>query len=239
VRRGFNELPIVDLGNRTIPHPLSSRTDELYLGDLDDIESLILAYRYGVFPWFEIGRQAVFYAPFFRYVILPEEIKIPKSINSYFNQTKFSITLDTAFDEVITNCQNIPRHGRIETWISDRFVKSYKKLHTMGYAHSVEVWDRDHNLVGGLYGVALGNVFHGESMFSKASNASRFALISLSKMLADKGFSTIDCQMINPFLETFGGVEVDKYVFHKLMQLNLFEPDHQGSWTDWTVNHQQ
>lgn len=216
----------------TMPHPLMADENGLLCYALmDDPETLLTCYRFGIFPWFNFGKIGAFFFPEKRYVIPPGEVKVPKSIRSFFNQNKFTVTFDTCFTEVIKACSEVKRKGESSTWISDQFLQVYSQLHQMGFAHSVEVWQQD-KLVGGLYGVATGKVFSGESMFSYVSNASRFALISLARVLEKNEFSLIDCQVYNPFLESFGGEEISSKLFYNHMKKNLLQPDWCGSWSN-------
>ena len=150
-------------------------------GDLS-LERLLLAYKSGIFPWFEDDEPILWWAPDERMVLFFEDLKISKSMRNVLNQNKFKVTFNTAFKEVISNCKKIVRKDQPGTWITDEMVEAYCKLHEIGVAKSVEVW-LDKELVGGLYGVDLGHVFCGESMFSKVSNASKVAFIHLVKFL--------------------------------------------------------
>jgi leucyl/phenylalanyl-tRNA--protein transferase len=141
----------------------------------------------------------------------------------------FSITFDTCFLDVINHCRFITRKGQFGTWITDEIVTTYHELHKMGYAHSVEVW-KEGTLVGGLYGLSLGCIFMGESMFSKESNASKMALISLSERLLPLGFTMIDCQLYNPHLATLGAVEIPRPKFLEELALGLESPTWMGTW---------
>lgn len=215
-------------------HPLlaDKETGFLLIDNISDHECLLEYYRFGVFPWSNHGQQGFFYFPYYRYIIEPTKIKIAKSIRSYFNQKKYRVTADTCFDAVIENCSKVARKDQADTWISSHFRKVYTKLYDLGYAHSIEVWEGD-QLVGGLYGVAIGRVFTGESMFSLKSNASRFGLISLAKKLEELDFDLIDCQIENPYLSSFGGENLQREYFLQIMQLNVLAPDLVGKWTKY------
>jgi len=153
-------------------------------GDLS-AERLIEAYQNGIFPWFNPEDPIIWWSPNPRFVLFPDEIKVSKSMRPYFNQKKFKISCDTVFEEVINSCSKQNRSGQLGgTWITDNMVEAYVNLHRLGYAHSVEVWNED-ELVGGLYGISLGKIFFGESMFSKVSNASKFGFITLVKKLTE------------------------------------------------------
>lgn len=218
-----------------MPHPLTA-DDQGFLcyAFMDDARLLLSAYRFGIFPWDNIENIGAFYFPVSRYLIEPSKIRVPRSMRSYFNQHKFSLTLDLHFDTVIRNCARIKRSGQSSTWISQQFIDVYTTLHRLGYAHSVEVW-HEGQLVGGLYGIAVGKIFTGESMFSLHANASRFAMISLARFLEQKGFTYIDAQVYNPYVASFGGGEVARADFYKIMKANLLNDDLMGPWSDLMV----
>lgn len=180
-------------------------------GDLSP-ERLMLAYRSGVFPWFESGDPIIWWAPDPRMVLFPEDFKVSKSMRNILNRNIFTVTFNQNFEEVIINCKTVKRHGQYGTWISKDMVKAYCKLHELGFAKSVEVWQND-ELVGGLYGVDLGHVFCGESMFSKVSNASKVAFISLVNDLKSKHYKLLDCQVYNEHLESLGCYEIEREDF--------------------------
>jgi len=214
------------------PHPSTADSNGVLAigGDLHP-ERLLLAYQYGIFPWFNEGDPVIWWHPDPRFVIYPDEVKIAKSMRPYFNQEKYSITFDRSFIDVIDACQNISRKGQPGTWITEDIIDAYDYLHQMGYAHSVEVW-ADEELVGGLYGVSLGKVFFGESMFSKEKNTSKIALIALCRVLEEKGFQFIDCQIANAHLKSMGGRYISREEFMSCMRKNIFEETIRGSWVD-------
>ncbi len=214
------------------PHPTQALSDGILAvgGDLS-AQRLKLAYQWGIFPWFNEDDPIVWWSPDPRFVLYPDQIKISKSMRPYLNQNKFEITFDQCFEEVIRHCQTTPRVGQGgETWITEDMIAAYKNLHHQGLCHSVEVWE-DHQLVGGLYGVALGKVFAGESMFALKSNASKFALIKLSMLLKKLGFWLIDCQIENPHLKSLGGQDLDRDSYLTLLRKNIFEETLSGSWS--------
>lgn len=180
-------------------------------GDLS-ADRLLLAYRNGIFPWFNEDEPILWWAPSDRMVVVPEIYKAPRSMRNVLNQNKFKITFNTAFKEVIRNCQKIERTGQEGTWITNDIVTSYTKLHDLGFAKSVEVWQNE-ELVGGLYGVDLGHVFCGESMFSKVSNASKVAFVTLIKYLKEHDYKLLDCQVHNQHLERLGAFEISRDTF--------------------------
>ena len=185
-------------------------------GDLS-IERLLLAYRSGIFPWFEDDEPIMWWAPEERMVLLFEDLRITKSMRNVLNKEEFKVTFNKDFRAVITNCQVIKREGQNGTWITEDMVEAYCKLHELGYAKSVEVWQNE-ELVGGLYGVDLGHIFCGESMFSKVSNASKVAFITLAQKLQKANYRLIDCQVYNDHLASLGCVEIDREDF--MMVLN-------------------
>lgn len=168
-------------------------------GDLSS-ERLILAYRHGIFPWYSEESPILWYSPHDRFVLFPDKLKVSSSMSKVIESGQFKITFDTVFNEVIEACASISRHGEKGTWITSEMKIAYLTLHGLGYAHSVEVWEND-ILAGGLYGVAVNNVFCGESMFSKVSNASKAALIWLCRYM---DFLMIDCQVPTKHLESLG-----------------------------------
>lgn len=200
-------------------------------GDLS-VERLILAYSKGIFPWYSDESPILWWSPDPRFVLLPSQLKISKSMRPLFNQNKFRVTFDQNFEEVIKNCQNIKREDQPGTWITADMIKAYIKLHKKGYAHSVEVW-LGKELVGGLYGVSLGKVFFGESMFAKVSNASKFGFITLVEHLKQKGFLLIDCQQETKHLESLGAVAIKRKDFIEFLNNNDIEETYLGSWENY------
>lgn len=184
-------------------------------GDLST-ERLLLAYKSGIFPWFEDDEPILWWSPPERMVLFFEELKISKSMRNIINRGIFKITYNTAFREVISNCRTITRDGQDGTWITEEMTEAYVKLHELGYVKSVEVW-QDNQLVGGLYGIDLGTVFCGESMFSRASNASKVAFIALAQKLQRENYRLLDCQVHNAHLESLGAREIDREMFLRII----------------------
>ena len=180
-------------------------------GDLQP-ERLILAYRSGIFPWYNQGEPIIWYSPDKRMVLFPEKLKISKSMHKLIRKNEFSITWNTAFNQVIEACQKSPRKDQDGTWITNDMMQAYIRLHELGFAKSIEVW-KDEELVGGLYGIDLGHVFCGESMFSKMSNTSKLAFIHLVQHLEKKNYKLIDCQVYNEHLESLGAEEIERHEF--------------------------
>jgi leucyl/phenylalanyl-tRNA--protein transferase len=185
-------------------------------GDLSP-DRLLLAYNSGIFPWFEDDEPILWWSPPERMVLFFEDLKISKSMRNIIYQQKFKVTFNTAFREVILNCKKISRKDQTGTWITDSMVEAYCKLNELGIAKSVEVWEND-ELVGGLYGVDLGHVFCGESMFSKISNASKMAFIALAKQLEMANYRLLDCQVYNEHLASLGCIEIDRKDFLSVLQ---------------------
>ncbi|MGV7107259.1 leucyl/phenylalanyl-tRNA--protein transferase [Flavobacterium sp. U410] len=188
-------------------------------GDLSP-ERLILAYQSGIFPWFDEEDPILWWSPPERMVLFFEDLKISKSMRNVLNQNKFKVTFNTAFREVITNCKKIVRKDQPGTWITDEMLEAYCKLNELGMAKSVEVWQND-ELVGGLYGVDLGHVFCGESMFAKVSNASKVAFIHLAKQLERANYRILDCQVYNDHLASLGCVEIEREDFMMILKTNI------------------
>lgn len=184
-------------------------------GDLST-ERLILAYQSGIFPWFNDDEPILWWAPPERMVLFFDDLKISKSMRNVLNQNKFRVTFNTSFREVITNCKKINRKDQPDTWITDEMVEAYCKLNELGFAKSVEVWQNE-ELVGGLYGIDLGHVFCGESMFSKVSNASKVAFIHLAKQLEHANYRLLDCQVYNDHLASLGCVEIERDDFMMIL----------------------
>ncbi len=189
-------------------------------GDLS-VERLILAYKSGVFPWFEDGEEITWFSPEWRMVLFLNQLRITKSTRNILNRNNFKVTFNQAFKEVITNCQQIKRKDQLGTWITDEMLASYLKLHEMGYAKSIEVW-QENELVGGLYGIDLGHVFCGESMFSKVSNASKIAFIHLAEKLKKENYQVIDAQVYNEYLESLGCEEIPRDLFMQILKKEVF-----------------
>jgi len=184
-------------------------------GDLSS-ERLLLAYNSGIFPWFNPGEPILWWAPSSRMVLFFEELIISNSMRNILNRNIFKVTYNQDFKAVISNCRSIKREGQKGTWISDEMIDAYCTLHKLGIAKSVEVWQNE-ELVGGLYGIDLGNVFCGESMFSKVSNASKVAFISLVNELKKDNYKLLDCQVYNEHLESLGCNEIDREEFMKIL----------------------
>ncbi len=177
---------------------------------------LLEAYRRGIFPWFSEGQPILWWSPDPRMVLFPAELKVSRSLARTLRRKDFEIHADTAFRRVMEACAE-PRPGQDGTWITHQMVEAYTAMHRQGIAHSVETW-RDGELIGGLYGVALGRMFFGESMFSRAADASKVALVTLVRQLADWNFGMIDCQMKTPHLASLGAREIPRAEFARRLE---------------------
>lgn len=213
------------------PHPLKTDEDGLLaMGASIDAKSLLLAYQFGIFPWSNEGEPTFWYYTHPRCVLYPKQVRITKSMRPYLNGNRFRWTLDTAFQQVIRNCKLTKRQGQSGTWLYDKLEDVFIELHSQGLAHSVEVWEGE-ELVGGLYGLALGKIFFGESMFAKASNASKYGFIKLCKWLDLNGFTMIDCQQRTQHILSMGAETISKEAFMKRLRLNVFESHKLGPWS--------
>lgn len=184
-------------------------------GDLRT-ERLIEAYRKGIFPWYNEEEPILWWCPDPRFVLFPGELKISKSMKPLLNNSTFRFTVNKAFDQVMENCKTIERPGQEGTWISKEMQYAYAKLHREGYALSAEAW-QEGKLAGGLYGIKIGNVFYGESMFSRVSNASKFAFIRLVETLVSEGVQLIDCQVYSEHLESLGARMIPRTEFISML----------------------
>ena len=198
-------------------------------GDLR-MERLVNAYANGIFPWYDDDSPILWWSPDPRFVLYPKELHIPRSLRRVINSRKFTIKIDTAFEEVMRNCATSQRPDEEGTWIVEEMIQAYCELNEAGLAHSIETW-RDDELVGGLYGVSLGKVFYGESMFFKESDASKVAFVWLARLLVAAGFEMIDCQQVTDNLERFGAVSISREYFLNTLHKVLDAPTIQGQWT--------
>ena len=210
------------LSNELYFPPVTEADEEGILaigGDLST-QRLLLAYRNGIFPWYTDDEPIIWWCPNPRFVLFPDEIKISKSMRAVLKKQTYSFTINNCFNNVIKNCKTINREGQSGTWISEEVIDAYTNLHNLGYALSAETW-KNNKLVGGLYGVKMGNIFFGESMFSLSPNASKFAFIQLVKHLKNEGVKLIDCQVYTTHLESLGAKMIDRNDFMRLLEQHL------------------
>lgn len=214
----------------TFPPPHMATAEGLLAvgGDLGR-ERLLLAYRQGIFPWYSDGEPILWWSPDPRLVIYPRKIHISRSLNRTLRRKQFQVTADQAFDRVIRHCARVPRRQGQGTWITSAMEAAYCDLHEFGVAHSVEVWEQE-QLVGGLYGISLGNAFFGESMFSYRADASKVALVILSRLLTSWGFDLIDCQVTSAHLVRLGALEIPRHRFLEELTQALKQPTRRGVW---------
>lgn len=187
-------------------------------GDLGT-ERLLLAYKKGIFPWYNEGEPICWWSPHPRFVLYPAELKVSNSMKTILNNGKYRFTINRTFAEVIQNCKTITRKGQAGTWISPAVQKAYTLLHEKGFAHSAETWAGG-KLAGGLYGIRLGNIFFGESMFSLEKNASKFAFINYVQQLQKENVQLIDCQVYTKHLESMGARMISRNLFSKILAEN-------------------
>jgi leucyl/phenylalanyl-tRNA--protein transferase len=225
-------MPVFRLTEELIfPPPEYAEEDGLLAvgGDLS-AERLLLAYSMGIFPWYSEKPPILWWSPDPRLVLLPQELKTSRSLRQTMKKGIYEITLDRAFPQVIAHCASVRRKNDGGTWITKEMKGAYIRLHELGFAHSVEAW-HEGSLAGGLYGVALGSAFFGESMFSRKSDASKVAFVTLVRHLTHLNFLVIDCQVTTGHLLRFGAREIPRSDFLALLQKALAMTDHRGKWT--------
>jgi leucyl/phenylalanyl-tRNA--protein transferase len=221
-------LPLLDPFNPSEPFPdINLAQDEpnglLAVGGCLSTERLLNAYQLGIFPWYSEGEPILWWTPSPRLVIYPQKLKISKSLRKTIRKGQFKITLDSAFSDVIAQCSS-PRSDGDGTWITEEIKQAYSALHEKGHAHSAEAW-QEGKLVGGLYGISIGSLFFGESMFSLVSNASKVAFVTLVTQLHAAGFQLIDCQVRTEHLISLGAEEISREQFSQhLLEFNQQEP---------------
>lgn len=201
-------------------------------GDLHPMR-LLEAYRNGIFPWYNHNDPIVWHSPDPRMVLFPSRLKISKSMISLFRKKHFQVTFDQQFSLVISQCANVRGKDRDDTWINIEMQKAYIDLNKLGWAHSVEVWDENDNLVGGLYGVAMGRCFFGESMFSLADNASKYGFIALVQNLMEKDFELVDCQVYTHHLASLGAEMIMRHDFLNLLNSGIEGELLPQNWQEW------
>lgn len=210
-------MPLHLLNDRLWFPPVEEAMDDGLLAIGGDIspERLLLAYQQGIFPWYNEDLP-LWWSPDPRFVLFPDELRIHKSMRSIIQKNVFSFTVNQSFSEVLHHCSNSPRSQQDGTWLNRELIDSLIVLHQSGHAHSVEVW-QDSKLVGGLYGIKVGRVFCGESMFSFVSNASKFGLIHYVHQLKSEGIQIIDCQVYSEHLASLGARMIERKIFMKYL----------------------
>jgi leucyl/phenylalanyl-tRNA---protein transferase len=224
-------MPIFHLTEEIIfPNPAFAEENGLLAigGDLNP-NRLIEAYRLGIFPWYSDGDPILWWFTSPRFVIYPEQFRIPKRLARYMKKQPYKVTFDNAFEQVIASCASVKRAHEQGTWITSEMQKAYIRLHALGFAHSVECWQGT-TLAGGLYGVALDRVFFGESMFTTISNGSKIALASLVQYLNMKGFKLVDCQMKTDHLLQYGARGISGRQFRDHLKNYIINTSPEGKW---------
>jgi leucyl/phenylalanyl-tRNA--protein transferase len=224
-------MPVCALTRDLVFPPPEDADDGLLAigGDLSP-ERLLLAYRSGIFPWYDEGLPILWHSPDPRCVIEIDRFVVNRTLRKVIKRGEYVVRFDTAFAQVIRACKTAPRPGQSGTWITDEMENAYLELYRLGFAHSVEAW-KDGDLAGGLYGVSLGRMFFGESMFAVSPNASKVALATLVEKLRAWGFRIIDAQVATPHTMAMGATEWPRKKFLRVLKEELAHPTHQGAWT--------
>jgi len=236
----MTQIPWLNPSNTLFPSPSMALREPNGLlavgGDLSP-ERILAAYRRGIFPWFNPGDPILWWSPSPRTVIYPSRLHVSKSLRKLLRAGTYRVTFDQCFNKIMHACAE-PRRYSDGTWITEEIIAGYTALHNLGFAHSVEVW-RDHELVGGLYGMALGRIFFGESMFSRADNASKVGFAHLAQQLLAWDFQLIDCQIANDHLFSLGAVEILREDFQQLL-LNFVDeaPNYPTNWSKLSSDYQ-
>jgi len=232
-------VPPLSKYSSTFPDPRYAPDEGLlaYGGDLSS-HRLLLAYKKGIFPWYSKDDPILWWSPNPRLLLYPNKFIVRKSFRRVLRSGKFTITFDRYFTEVITHCATVYREGQEASWIVDEIIEAYTRLHEEGFAHSVEV-HKDGELVGGLYGIAYGKAFFGESMFSLVSDASKVAFKALSDVLGSKGYDFIDCQMKTDHMIRLGAEVVDRDIFLDALEETIDKPMDFGKWHDWQWEYKE
>lgn len=227
-------MPIFKLNKElSFPHPSYAEEEGILAigGDLS-IDRLVLAYANGIFPWPRKDAPILWWSPDPRMVLFPQDFKVSHSLRQLVRSGKYAYTFDKAFEDVIRNCAGIPRMGQDDTWITDEMLEAYIALYEEGFAHSVETW-HDGELAGGLYGVSIGRVFFGESMFFKERDASKFALYQLIKLLRHWEFELVDAQQDTSHLKSLGAINIPREEFMEILEKAIAYPTYKGNWNKY------
>lgn len=223
-------MPVFRLNDKPLFPPVELSSPEGIIaagGDLSS-ERLLAAYSSGIFPWYSDDQPILWWSPDPRFVLFPGQLHVSRSLRRAMNKQPFTITYDTSFEGVIKGC-SLPRRDGFGTWITHEMREAYLRLHRLGYAHSVEAWEGE-KLAGGMYGVSLGSCFFGESMFTRVSNASKTALVTLVEALMEKNFTILDCQVYTENLDRFGAVHIPRVDFLDILAKGMEAPTLRGNW---------
>jgi len=225
-------MPIYQLPpDPMFPDPArASPTGLLAIGGDLSAERLIAAYRAGIFPWYSRGQPLLWWSPDPRMIVPLDALHVSRSLRTVARKKPYRITVDQAFTQVVERCASAPRPGQRGTWITSEMQASYNELHRLGHAHSVEAWDDGGELIGGLYGVCVGRMFAGESMFARRPDASKLAFVHLALQLRRWGFPAVDCQMHTAHLARFGGREIPRAAFLDLLAQVVDLPSPRAPW---------
>lgn len=232
-------IPPLSRYSTAFPDPRLASDEGLlaYGGDLSS-HRLLFAYKKGIFPWYSKDDPILWWSPNPRLLLYPDNFIVRKSFRRVLRSGKFSVTFDRHFSEVITHCATVYREGQESSWIIDEIIEAYTRLHDEGFAHSVEV-HKDGKLVGGLYGIAFGKAFFGESMFSLVSDASKVAFKALSDVLGSRGYDFIDCQMKTDHMVRLGAEVVDRDIFLDALEVAIDKPTDWGSWQEFEWEYKE
>jgi len=232
-------IPPLSKYSTAFPDPRLASDEGLlaYGGDLSS-HRLLFAYKKGIFPWYSKDDPILWWSPNPRLLLYPENFKVRKSFRRVLRSGKFFVTFDTHFSEVITHCATVYREGQESSWIVDEIIEAYIRLHEEGFAHSVEVY-KEGELVGGLYGIAFGKAFFGESMFSLVPDASKVAFKALSDVLGSRGYDFIDCQMKTDHMVRLGAGVVDRDIFLNQLEVAIDKPTDWGSWQEFKWEYKE
>lgn len=224
-------MPVYELPEKHLFPQVELAEDDGLLAVGGDLSPgrLLTAYQLGIFPWYNDDSPILWWSPDPRWILPPAQVHVSRSMTKALKRGTFRVSFDQAFDQVIAACKTVPRPGQDGTWLVDDMEVAYNHLHELGFAHSVEVW-KDEVLVGGMYGISLGGCFFGESMFSKVTNSSKVALISLARKLESHNFLLIDCQVHTPHLESMGAQEIPRSDFVKEIRKGMEMPMLRGNW---------
>jgi len=226
-------IPPLSKYSSAFPDPRLASDEGLlaYGGDLSS-HRLLFAYKKGIFPWYSKEDPILWWSPNPRLLLYPDKFKVRKSFRRVLRSGKFTVRFDTQFDAVIRHCASVYREGQESSWIVDEIIEAYTRLHEEGFAHSVEVF-KDEKLVGGLYGIAFGRAFFGESMFSLVPDASKVAFKALSDVLGSRGYDFIDCQMKTDHMVRLGAQVVQRDIFLDALEESIHKETDLGSWDAW------